>query len=106
MTDPALLLADPSPALRYRVLTELLDVAIDDPEVADLDQRRRSVPERRELLEATLTDVKATAWRLCRLAYLGLDRSHGGVSDLAEWLFTRQSRDGSWPLRVFSRTRD
>ena len=35
-----LLLADPSPALRFRVLTELLDVPVDDPEAADLAGRR------------------------------------------------------------------
>ena len=98
-----LLLADPSPALRYRVLTELLDVPPADPEAADLATRRRAMPEVEELLAAGGDDLRDLTWRLCRLAYLGIDRATPGVDDVAERIFARQRRDGSFPLSAFRR---
>jgi hypothetical protein len=101
--DPTgLLLADPSPALRARVLMELMDVPRDDPEAADLVARGRRLPEVRELLAIDTDDLKALAWALCRLAYLRVDRRHAGVRRLAERIFARQVDDGSFPLAAFT----
>jgi hypothetical protein len=104
MTDATpLLLADPSPALRLRVLTELLEVDPSDPEVVDLVRRRDAMPDVSELLDGT-DELKPMAWSLCRLAHLGLDRGHHGVATLAERIFDRQDPDGSFPLKAFERT--
>jgi hypothetical protein len=97
--DRALLLCDPSPVLRHRVLTELLDVPADDPEVTDLAARRPA--ELAELVAAEPTGLKEAAWLLCRLAYAGLDRRHPRVAELAEQVFARQRADGSFPLAAF-----
>ena len=115
MNDTAmLLLCDPSPALRYRVLTELLDVPADDPELADLDRRRRAATEVKRLLatgngvgspspEDEAASLKELAWTLCRLAYLGIDRRHPGVRRVAERVFAWQRDDGAFPLSAFTR---
>jgi hypothetical protein len=97
--DWTLLLCDPSPALRYRVLTELLDVPAGDPEAADLAARRPA--ELADLLAAAPDGFKETAWLLCQLAYAGLDRRHPRVAELAERVFARQRPDGSFPLGAF-----
>lgn len=96
-----LLLADPSPALRLRVLTELLDVPPDDPEVVDLVARRAASAELAELVDTEPGDLKEAAWLLCRLGYAGLDRDHPRVRALAEQVFARQRADGAFPLRAF-----
>ena len=101
----ALLLCDPSPALRVRVLTELLDAPPDDPEVADLAARRRRTPEIRWLLSEEGRGLQDLSWALCRLAYLGLDRHEPAVARLAEQVLDRQSADGSFPLRAFGRAK-
>jgi hypothetical protein len=101
--DLALLLCDPSPALRVRVLTELMDVAPDDPEVLDLSRRRASTP--REWGQYSGSDPKALAFRLCRYAYEGLGPDHPEVAAIAERLFALQEPDGSFPLRLFRRGR-
>jgi hypothetical protein len=97
----ALLLCDTSPALRFRVLTELLDVPRDDPEAADLGARRRRLPEVVDQLAIDATDVRQLSWALCRLAYLGFDRSEPGVPGIAERVFARQAADGSFPIADF-----
>jgi hypothetical protein len=97
----ALLLCDASPALRHRVLTELLDASADDPEAADLDRRRRAMPRVRDLLAIEATDARQLSWALCRLGYLGFDRSEPGVAALAERLFARQAPDASFPIADF-----
>jgi hypothetical protein len=94
----ALLLCDPSPALRHRVLTELLGVPSEDPEVADLDRRRRHDPETAELLAVTDDDPRRLSWALCRLAWLGVGVEEPAVRALAERVFERQRADGAWPL--------
>jgi hypothetical protein len=97
-----LLLCDPSPVLRHRVLTELLDAPGSDPEAADLAGRRLSSPEVTELLAAEPgEDLKDVFWLLCRLGYHGLDNAHPRVAELAERLFDRQHPDGSFPLHEF-----
>ncbi len=94
-------LCDPSPSLRYRALTELLNVPADDPEALDLAARRDRSPEVAQLVAAQPDDLKEVAFQLCRFAYLGLDRRHRRVSELAERLFGQQLADGSFPLRGF-----
>ena len=102
-TDVAtLLLADPSPALRYRVLAELLDVPADDPEAADLARRRRTAPEVRDLLSGRNRDLNELAWRLCRLAWLGIDREEPRA-EIAERIFARQGADGAFPVAALRR---
>lgn len=99
-----LLLADPSPSFRRRVLTELLDAPADDPEVADLAARRSD--ELAAALAAGQTgerDLRAMTWALCRAAYLGFDRSTPAVAAVAEAMLNRQKRDGSFPLAAFRR---
>jgi hypothetical protein len=100
----ALLLADPSPALRLRVLLELLDTPPDDPEVVDLTARRRGTPNVGRLLEIESHDLRDLSWTLCRLGYLGFDRSDAAVTAIAERVFDRQLANGSFPLAAFSRT--
>ena len=95
---PLLLLADPSPVLRHRALTELLDAPADDPEVADLAARRRRMPEIAALMAPADEGVRALAWRLCRLAHAGFGREEPAVAALAERVFDRQAADGSWPI--------
>jgi len=98
-----LLLADPSPALRVRVLTELLDAPASDPEVRDLAARRRHMPQVEALLATDPRDLRQLCWTLCRLGFLGLDRSDRRVAALAELVFERQSRNGSFPIMAFYR---
>ena len=96
----ALLLSDPSPALRLRVLTELLDAPAGDPEVADL----RALPpaaEEKALLATEPADLKDLSYLLCRLGYAGFDRDHPRVRTLAERVFDAQLEDGSFALRAF-----
>jgi hypothetical protein len=89
-----LLLADPSPALRRRVLTELLDVPGNDPEVRELTALVRRDPS----LDGRPTDLRGAAVQLCRLAYAGIGRDHPRVRELAEHVLAQQRADGSFPL--------
>ena len=114
MTWIPLLLADPSPCLRWRVLTDLLHRPPDDPEVRELDALRPSDPLVVDLMKlqqadgswknvdlsgiATVSPLQATAQALLRLGYLGFDSGFPAVSQGAEYLFTHQNADGSWPL--------
>jgi hypothetical protein len=95
------LLADPSPALRRRVLTELLDVPDDDDEVSDLTTRLASYGPIAELLAVESQGLRDLSFQLCRLAYLGLTREHARVEELAERLLARQQDDGAFPLEAF-----
>jgi hypothetical protein len=101
----ALLLCDPSPALRLRVLSELLDAPPNDPEIVDLRPRRRRSPQVQHLLATETEDLRELSWTLCRVAYLGLDRAETGVATIAERILARQSANGSFPLSAFSRTK-
>ena len=94
----ALLLADRSPALRYRSLVELDGAARDDPEVVAL---RDDIPTSLEVADvlATVTaggDSRALSVALSRLAYLGVTREYPAVEDIAERIFAAQRNDGSW----------
>ena len=99
--DPvALLLADRSPALRYRALVELDGVPLDDPEVVALAAKLPSSTEVMRALDAPTFgqgDAIRISVKLCRLAYAGLRRGHPAVDALAEQSFKAQRKDGSWP---------
>lgn len=66
-----LLLADSSAALRCRVLVELLDVASDDPELADLRIRSESDREVVQLLRSRPTELSQMCLTLTRMGALG-----------------------------------
>ena len=93
-----LLLADPSPALRRRVLTELLDAPASDPEVAELTAQLDHDP----VLVQRPSDLRGLSFQLGRLAYAGIGRENPRVRELAEAVFARQEPDGSFPLSAFS----
>lgn len=108
----ALLLADPSPCLRELVLQELMGRRADDPEVGELSALRDVDPLVVDLLgrqgedgswklsgsSAMSRRIQGTAQALASLGYIGFDRSHRAVRRGAEFLFSHQDGDGSWPL--------
>lgn len=114
MTWVPFLLADRSPSLRYLVLTQLLGRKEDDKEVQELDALRSEDPLVASLLslqkekgnwkdldQAGYTiggSVRATAAALMRLGYLGFGKEHPAARRGAEYLFSKQRKDGSWPL--------
>lgn len=115
MTWPPLLLADPSPCLRYLVLRDLFHRPTDDPELAELLPWREADPLAADILALQAADgswrpgamaigraggshTLMTALALTRLGYLGFDASLPAVVCAAEWLFAHQQPDGSWPL--------
>jgi len=122
MLDPAavrstwapLLLADPSPILRLRVLQDLLGFGEDNVEVAELlaikDTDRLVV----KLIDEQSSDgswkegagglLQTTAQGLLRLGYLGYGPDFRPVERAADFLYSRQADDGSWPLNSYNKT--
>jgi hypothetical protein len=116
MTWLPLLLADPSPCLRWLVLTYLFKLPASHPEVEELAALRLNDPLVSELLSLQRPDgawsrdifgpgragthVHSTALALLRLGYLGFDHGFAAVQRAAEYLFQQQRKDGSWPLTV------
>ncbi|MHA3963790.1 MAG: hypothetical protein AM325_009635 [Candidatus Thorarchaeota archaeon SMTZ1-45] len=114
MTWVPLLLADRSPSLRYLVLTELLGRNSDDNEAKELVKLREEDPiitsllnlqkesgKWRELDQAGYTiggAIRATTAALMRLGYLGLNNDHPAIKRGVEYIFSKQRKDGSWPL--------
>lgn len=114
MTWLPLLLADPSPCLRWLVLRQLFNQPADHPEVQELDALRPADPLVSELLALQQPDgawargtlgpgrkgshVHTTALGLLRLGYLGFDSRFPAVQRAAAYLFAHQQPDGSWPL--------
>jgi squalene-hopene/tetraprenyl-beta-curcumene cyclase len=118
MTWVPLLLADRSPNLRWLALCELLDAPGDeqatvDQEIAELAEMREGDPIVQELLArqdgngswqasegglASWERIRTTAHALTRLGYLGFGPEHTAVRRGAEYLFSLQNEDGSWPL--------
>lgn len=91
-----LLLADHSPSLRFRALTELGDVPPEDDEAADLRAAIATSAEVRQVLAERPGNSAGLGYLLCRLAYLRYDGPE--VEEIAEQVFRRQLPDGSWPL--------
>ena len=121
MTWLPLLLADPSPCLRYLVLQDIFHKPVDDVELLELAHLRETDPLILEILSLQESDgswrpnslasgrqgsnrILVTANALTRLGYLGFDSSNPGVKTpgcvkrAAEFIYTQQSPDGSWPL--------
>lgn len=114
MTWAPLLLGDRSPSLRLLVLRELLGRGEEDPEVLELREIQGEDPLLAPLiglqrpdgswrssdLSATLslTAIQSTSQALMRLGYVGLGPDHPAVKAGAEYLFSAQLEDGSWPL--------
>ncbi len=113
MTWGPLLLADRSANLRYLVLAELLGKAAEE-EAMELSALREEDPIVKSLLalqgeggkwkqldQAGFTiggAVRGTSAALMRLGYLGFTASNPAVKRGAEYLFSKQRKDGSWPL--------
>ncbi len=99
-----LLLADSSACLRWLVLRRLLQRADTDEEVSELSAMRNSDPLISSLIRSQLPDgswehaLLPTSLALSRLGYLGFGADHPAVLRGAEFLFSRQQLDGSWPL--------
>ena len=114
MTWIPLLLADPSPCLRLLVLRELLHLPQDDPEVRELQVLQTTDPLVSRLVALQADDghweparlpgsfpggaIHTTAAALLRLGYLGLDVVFPAVERAAQYIFSLQQPDGSWPL--------
>lgn len=114
MTWAPLLLADSSPSLRMLVLGGLFDRPEDDPEMRELAELREEDPLVADLVELQAPDgswkpgdlpesapsgvLQVTSQALVRLGYLGLGRQYPTVERGAEYLFSQQREDGSWPL--------
>lgn len=108
MTWAPLLLADPSPCLRWLVLQELLGRSAADPEVMELQALRAGDPLVTALLQQQNADgswpsregnpLRATIQALLRLGYLGFGPADSMVQRGAAYLFAQQAADGSWPL--------
>jgi len=113
LTWASLLLADSSPCLRSLVLRELLHRPENDPEVEELRELRKTDPIVLRLLALQSSDgsweaadpkgnvpggkVQATSQALTKLGYLGFGSDHPSVQHGAEYLFSRQQKDGAWP---------
>lgn len=115
MTLPALLLADPSPCLRWLALRQVLNLPEDDPEVIELQPLRLADPLVKDLLALQQPDgswetgalttgwgrgtrLLSTALALARLGYLGFDHTLPAVQRGADFLLAHQRRDGAWEL--------
>jgi len=115
MTWLPLLLTDPSPCLRWLVLRDLFHRPADDPELQELAALRDTDGRATEILALQDADgswaagslalgraggsrTLMTAFALSRLGYLGFDGEHPAVQRGAEFLFSHQRADGSWPL--------
>lgn len=117
MTVEILLLSDASPCLRTLVLTELLQRGVGDAEVLELIELREKDPLVVNLIALQAQDGRWTtgdkAWRarhrpmlmtsmaLFRLGYLGFKPSFEPVRRGAEYLFSLQKKNGSWPISTF-----
>ena len=113
MILPALL-AERSSCLRTLVLRDLLERADDDDELVELESMRGDDPLVAELV--TLQSPEGHwragdgAWRshshplmmtcmaMTRLGYLGFGPEHPAVALGAQFLFSKQRKDGAWPL--------
>jgi hypothetical protein len=117
MTWTPLLLANPSPTLRLLVLRDLLGRPEDDKEVQELRKLQEEDPLVLRVLALQNPDgswrggetggeilgkLRLTAQALMGLGYFGLGPEHPAVKRGAEFIFSQQQNDGSWPLATDS----
>lgn len=104
------LLTDRSVNLRYLVLKHLMQ----SDEAEELEKHREEDSFVKELLSLQNPDgswgqsammgnapggaLQTTSQALTRLGFLEFDQKHPAVSKGAEYLFSQQEKDGSWPL--------
>lgn len=110
-----LLLADPSACLRWLVLRDLYNRDTNDPELQELQDLRLHDLQLIDLLALQEKDgswhlgvlaasgrtgsrTLMTAFALSRLGYWGFDANFPAVRQGANYLFSQQQADGSWPL--------
>ncbi len=113
MTWAPLLLADPSPSLRVLVLRDLLLRPETDEEVKELQTLQSYDPLVKKFLALQDSDgsfrgeeggssilgrIRLTGQTLMALGYLGLGPDHPAVNRGAEFIFSHQQADGSFPL--------
>ena len=114
MTWIPLLLMDPSPCLRYFILKELLNRPDDDSEVIELVKLREEDPLVKDLIKLqkpngswnsfsisrieSKNHLNITSIVLQRLGFLGFDSSFAPIRKAAEYMFSKQQDDGSWPM--------
>ena len=113
MTWAPLLLADPSPSLRLLVLRDLLNRPETDDEVQELKLLQDTDPYVARFLDlqnkdgsfrggegggGVLGTIRLTAQALMGLGYFGLAPGHPTVKRGADYLFTHQQPDGSFPM--------
>ena len=113
MTRASLLLTDPSPNLRLLTLRELFHRPSDDEEVLELEEIRELDPIVIDLIPLQDADgsfhskdgtndgwynIKTTSQALLRLGYLGFNPDYPAIVKGVEYLFSRQLKDGSWPI--------
>jgi hypothetical protein len=122
MTWIPLLLSDPSPSLRRLVLRDLLHRPENDPEVTELLALLEEDPVVAELMQSQTSDgswerigindnapggpIQITSRALMRLGYLGFDSRHPVVQRAANFIFSLQQSDGSWPQPKDFRKKD
>jgi hypothetical protein len=101
MREELLLLTERSVALRYLVLTSLVE-PVDPEEPTQLRRHLTEDPLVKELDDSQLPDGSWTdrdlAWSLRRYGMLGLEPDYEPVSRAVEYCFSRQQADGSWPI--------
>jgi hypothetical protein len=111
-----ILLSDPSPCLRYQVLRDLLSSPADDPEVLEVAENRVEDPIFTSIKNLQDGDgswktgmpgesfgrdrLQATGLILARLGFLGFNQEYPFVQAAADYLFSQQQADGSWPLSM------
>ncbi len=108
-----LLLANPSPSLRFLVLRDLLKRPEDDEEIRELKKLQEEDPLVQKFLQLQNKDgswrggegggeilgkIRLTAQALMGLGYFGLGPEHSAVKRGAEFIFAQQQSDWSWPL--------
>lgn len=104
----SLLLTNPSPCLRYKIISNMQEPNKD--ELDELDIARQNDPILKSILDlqnldgsfrissrtATTSIVQSTSIALTMLAYLGFDKNMTQVQKAVDYLFSRQLTDGSW----------
>jgi hypothetical protein len=99
VTEALHLLTDPSPCLRFRVLTELIGLPQTDTEVRELRAQRRHDPLYRSVTNPPGEfSIRSAIADLRKLALLGFDKRSKAVRERAAYLFSQQREDGSWPI--------